>query len=121
MTSDNIPAKKGGRKKTGFYHAFNEICPNKPRCAEILGVTVEQVDQWIVDGNDLAEKYLRLWDQKHVNIQGWEGFTFFRGLLNYKGRTQWTPDGLKAERQSERRCSGFGLIDLQTEFRELRK
>lgn len=121
MTSTTIPTKKGPRKKTGFYHAFNEICPNKPRCAEVLGVTVEQVEQWIEEGNDLAEKYLRLWDQKYINLKGWEGFSFSRGLLKYKGRTQWTPDGLKRERSEYFAPRERSMIDLSTEFRDLRK
>lgn len=125
MTNTTIAPKKGSRKKSGFYHAVNEIIPHKPSCAELLGVTVEQIEEWMETGNDLAEKYLRLWDKKYINIQGWEGFCFSRGMLKYKGKSQWSPDGLLRDRRlvTHEREPIFtpSRIDLKTQFREIKR
>lgn len=124
MTSTTIPAKKGGRKKSGFYHArWNRCGINEAKAAEVLGVSVDQVKEWDKTGNDLAERYLLLWDQKHFNQPGWEGFTFSRGLLKYKGRQQWTPESLHKElkRRESQWGSAYSVIDTKTDFRELRK
>jgi len=32
---------------------------------------------------------LLLWDRKNINIEGWEGFIFSRGVLRCKNR-RWT-------------------------------
>lgn len=122
MTNTIIPPKKGTRKKSGFYHAVNEIIPHKPSCAELLGVTVEQVEQWMETGNDLAEKYIRLWDKKHINFPGWEGFSFSRGVLIYKNKLRWTPELLHQEHKRNQflYSSRFSVIDTTTEFRKLR-
>lgn len=118
MTETTLPRKGGARKKTSFYHTrFNHVGLNEERAAEVLGVTVEQVQQWDKVGNDLAERYLLLWDKKHVNQPGWEGFIFTQGKLKHKNR-YWGPENLKHEhtlRVNAHRCN-YSLIDTTTDF-----
>ena len=85
------------RKKSSFYHTrWNRVGLNEQRAAEILGVTVEDVQRWdIEDAPVMAERLLLLWDSKNVGIEGWGGFLFSRGVLRWKNR-RWTPSMLKA-------------------------
>lgn len=123
MSSTTLPAKKrGGQRKTNFYHVRWNTCGlNHSRAADVLGVTVDQVKEWDLIGNPLAEKYLLLWDQKHVNIPGWEGFTFSRGVLCYKNRERFTADSLRREFKQRQYLFSPSIIDLTTEFRSIRK
>ncbi|EIC29830.1 MULTISPECIES: hypothetical protein [Methylomicrobium] len=77
-------AKKRGRKpKSTFYHLrWHTVGLNEERAAELLGVSVEEIQQWDRDGAPLmAERLLQLWDHKHVGHDSWDGWTFSRGVL----------------------------------------
>lgn len=86
------------RKKTSFYHTRNKIAPNKEQAAELLGVTVTEIDRMDTNGAPImAERLLLLWDSKRIAIPGWDGWLFSRGTLRYKGQ-QWRPDNILAAR-----------------------
>lgn len=89
--STGAPSKKSPRKKTTFYHTRSKVGVNHALAAQILGVSIEQVQEWDKVGNDLAERYLLLYDSKNINVQGWNGFVFTRGKLKFKNR-YWTPE-----------------------------
>lgn len=60
--------------------------------AELLGVSVEDILLWDDKGSPpIAEAYLLLWDKKHVNYEGWNGFYFSRGKLRYK-KLMWSAE-----------------------------
>ncbi len=90
------------KKKSSFYHTrWNRCGLNVERAAEVLGVTVDDVLAFDLDGNDLAERFLLLWDRKHVNLPGWDSWLFSRGVLRH-GNKQWRPETILASRdQSE--------------------
>jgi hypothetical protein len=126
MSSTTLPEKKtrGAKKKSGFYHARWNTCGlNEQRAADVLGVTIEQVHEWDKIGNHLAERYLLLWDQKHVNLPGWDGFSFNRGVLCYKNSERHTAESLRRDFKARQYLLSpkSSLIDTTTEFRELRK
>lgn len=82
------------RKKSSFYHTrWNRAGLNEQRAAEILGVSVEDVQKFDEQGNTLAERVLILWDSKAVGVPGWDGFRFVRGCL-VKGNHRWRPENL---------------------------
>ncbi|MFI3156791.1 MAG: hypothetical protein QX199_11605 [Methylococcaceae bacterium] len=83
------------KKKSVFYHTrWNKVGINEERAAEILGVTVKQVQEWDEnEGPDLAIRLLIIWDRKHIGIPGWDGWSFSRGTLRYKNQ-QWRPDNI---------------------------
>lgn len=84
------------KKKSSFYHTrWNRVGLNIQRAAEILGVTIEDVQRFDIEGAPMAERFLLLWDSKNVGIDGWSGFIFSRGVLRWKNR-RWTPAMLKA-------------------------
>lgn len=86
------------RRKTSFYHTRNKIAPNKEQAAELLGVTVTEIDRMDTNGAPImAERLLLLWDSKRIAIPGWDGWLFSRGTLRYKGQ-QWRPDNILAAR-----------------------
>lgn len=88
------PRKRGRPAKSSFYHTrWHKVGLNQERTAQILGVSIEKIKEWDKTGNDLAERYLLLWDRKHLSGE-WRGFVFSRGTLRYKGK-QWTPETLK--------------------------
>lgn len=113
--------KRGPKPKTAFYHArWSKLQISHETAAKALGVSVDQVKEWDVIGNDLATRYLLLWDSKVVRCEGWDGFTFSRGRLMYKGRVQWYPESLKADIQSRIDSSFYpSRIDVKTSFRDL--
>lgn len=79
------------RKKSSFYHVRNNAGINEQKAANILGVTLEDIKQFDIAGAPImAERLLRLWDSKHIGVEGWDGFLFSRGVLRYKNR-RWTP------------------------------
>lgn len=80
------------RKKSSFYHTrLNVVGLNEERTAEILGVSIEDVKRYDLEGAPvMAERLLRLWDHKHVGVEGWDGWLFSRGVLVNRGR-RWTP------------------------------
>ncbi len=80
------------RKKSNFYHIRNKrVGINEQRAAEILGVTVEDVLRFDVEGAPaMAERLLLLWDAKNLGVEGWDGFLFSRGVLRFKNH-RWTP------------------------------
>lgn len=124
-TITNSPVKRVNRKKSSFYKArWRVVGLNEQRAADVLGVTVDQVKQWDIEGNSLAERYLLLWDSKHISEKGWEGFIFTQGKLKYKER-YWSPALLIHEHEQRRSKDvvryGLGLIDLKTDFKRLLK
>lgn len=64
---DMTPKKRGRKARSSFYYTrWYKVGLNPDRAAEVLGVDVETIGQWDFDGNDLAERYLMLWDRKHL-------------------------------------------------------
>ncbi|ATG90531.1 hypothetical protein [Methylomonas koyamae] len=81
-------------KKSSFYHTrWNKLLLNENRAAEVLGVSVQDVQQFDLHGNPLAERVLLLWDRKRLHGEGWERFIFSRGAL-ICGQYRWGPDTL---------------------------
>ncbi len=92
------PKKRGRPRKTSFYHTrWHRVGLNQQRAAEVLGVSIEDVKRYDEDGCELAERFLLLWDRKHINADGWEGWQFSRGRLMYRGQ-QWRPENLIYDR-----------------------
>lgn len=93
------PTRKRGRPaKSSFYHVrWNRIGINQQRAANVLGVTIAEIEEFDRNGNRLAERYLLLWDKKHVNIEGWNGWHFSRGTLRFHGM-QWRPENIINDR-----------------------
>lgn len=91
------------KRKTSFYHTRNKIVPNKELAAEVLGITVSEVERMDIEGAPImAERLLRLWDRKYVDMPGWDGWLFSRGVLKFKNQ-QWNPDCLlKSRSDSEK-------------------
>ena len=91
-----MPAKK----KSSFYHTrSNKVGINEQRAAEVLGVTIEQVKQWDSEGApSYVERLLLMWDCKHINVDGWSGWCFSRGVLKH-GRQQWRPENILDDRK----------------------
>ncbi|MCQ8183475.1 hypothetical protein NP603_20350 [Methylomonas sp. SURF-1] len=88
--------KRGRRPKSSFYYVrWYKVQLNQERAAEVLGVDVQQIERWDWEGNQLAERYLLLWDRKHLSGE-WAGFVFSRGRLMYKRRI-WTAESLRRE------------------------
>jgi hypothetical protein len=82
------------KKKTEFYRVrWNRCGLNVDRASQVLNVTPEQVQDWDEHGNELATRFLMLWDSKRVGVEGWDGFLFSRGVLRFKSR-RWTPKSL---------------------------
>ncbi len=72
------------KKKTSFYHTrWNKVKVN---------YEVDEVKDFDERGAPpMAEKLLLLWDHKRVNVEGWDGFIFSRGVLKFKNY-RWGPD-----------------------------
>jgi hypothetical protein len=103
------------RKKTSFYHLRKKIGLNDQSTADVLGVSIEEVQRWTLEGAPpMAERLLCLWDSKHVGIEGWQGFQFIRGALVFRGR-RWRPEMLL--RWSE---NAEALADLERELQRLK-
>jgi hypothetical protein len=82
------------KKKPSFYHTRNKIIPNKEQAAELLGVTVKEIEEMDTKGAPvMAERLLLLWDRKHIAAPGWDGFVFSRGALIHKNK-RWRPENL---------------------------
>ncbi len=83
------------RKKSAFYHLrIKRVGLNEERTAEVLGVSVDDVLRWDIEGAPvMAERLLFLWDRKNVGHEGWSGFYFSRGALIYK-KLRWRPENL---------------------------
>lgn len=92
------------KKKRNFYHIrWNRCGLNEARAADVLGISVEDVQRFDIEGAPLmAERLLCLWDCKSVGIPGWDGFMFSRGVLRFKNR-RYTPSMLKAYRDQQER------------------
>jgi hypothetical protein len=91
------------RRKTSFYHTRNKIAPNKQQAAELLGVTIEDIEQMDANGAPImAERLLLLWDRKHIAAPGWDGFMFSRGALIHKNK-RWRPENLLQIRKDAER------------------
>ena len=82
-------------KKSDFYKLrWHRLGLNETRTATLLGVTVEDVLNWDIEGAPaMAERLLCLWDLKEISLDGWHGARFQRGVLVYHGK-RWTPDTL---------------------------
>ena len=108
-------AKRRGRKpKSSFYHArWHKVGLNVDRAAEILGVTCNDILSFDEHGNPLAERYLLLWDTKHINYEGWNGWIFSQGCLVHK-RQRWRPDTLLEAKENITR-----IEQLELELRKL--
>jgi hypothetical protein len=76
------------KKRTSFYRTRqNSVCISIETAAEILGCSVDQVKDYDENGAPvMAERLLMLWDKKHIQIEGWQGWLFSRGILRYKNR-----------------------------------
>ncbi|WP_426993791.1 hypothetical protein [Methylomonas sp. CM2] len=106
---------RGRPSKARFYHVrWNKVGLNQERAAEVLGVDVDTIERWDQEGNELAERHLLLWDQKHVGVEGWEGFIFTRGKLKYKSH-RWTPRSLLLWRDQAEQ-----IERLETEIKRLK-
>lgn len=90
-------------KKTSFWHTRKNIIPNNKKAAELLGVDVSEIERMDKEGAPvMAERLILLWDKKHINEPGWDGWCFSRGSLMHK-RMIWKPEGLlNARRNIER-------------------
>lgn len=98
-------------RKTSFYHTrWNRCGLNQERAAEVLGTSVDMVKSWDKEGNELAERYLLLWDKKNINVEGWQGWLFSRGVLRH-GNKQWRPENILAARDQAAR-----IEELQREI-----
>lgn len=109
--------KRGRRPKSGFYHArWSKLMINQKKAAEILGVSVETIEEWDEHGNELAERYLLLWDQKRVRVEGWDGWIFTRGLLSYKNKKHFNAEFLlEADKAiAEKRALEFEIERIYT-------
>jgi|GEM_PF-622060 len=85
--------QRGRKKKSTFYHVrWNTVGLNEERAAEILGVSIEEIQRFDQDGGPvMAERLLLLWDNKRISAEGWDGWLFSRGVLRRKNR-RWTPE-----------------------------
>lgn len=90
-------------KKPSFYHTRNKIIPNNKAAAELLGVNIAEIKRMDKEGAPIAmERLILLWDNKHINAEGWNGWCFSRGSLIHK-RMIWKPENLlNARREAER-------------------
>lgn len=109
------PEKKRGRKpKASFYHTrWHKVGLNAERAAEIIGVTVDDVLRYDIEGNELAERFLLLWDSKHINHDGWNGWIFSQGCLVHK-RQRFRPELIL-----ESRANLDKIQNLELELRKL--
>jgi len=86
-------------KKSSFYHTRRKVGLNEERSAELLGVTIDEVLKFDVEGAPaMAERLLLLWDRKHINLEGWKGWVFSRGVLRH-GREQFTAQTIIHDRR----------------------
>ena len=90
-------------KKTSFWHVRKNIAPNNEKSAELLGVDVAEILRMDKEGAPaVMEQFLLMWDHKHINAPGWDGWCFSRGALMHK-RMIWKPENLlNARREAER-------------------
>jgi len=103
------------RKKSSFYHTrWNRCGLNQERAAKVIGCTVEDVERFDIEGAQIAERLLYLWDSKHVGVEGWDGFLFSRGVLRFKKR-QWTAASLLMWCDQEKE-----LMELKSEIYRLK-
>lgn len=86
------------KKKSSFYHTRIKIVPNKNLAAEILSISVADVD---VDRMDIegapvmAERLLCLWDKKYIWVPVWDGWLFSRDAPRFKNH-QWHPQAFRS-------------------------
>lgn len=86
------------KRKSSLYKTRISLKLNVDFCAQLCGVDRETYQEWEEQGNEIAAKYLRLWDCKHVGVDGWNGWCFSRGVLKH-GRQQWTPKTILNDRK----------------------
>lgn len=108
-------ATRGRPRKSSFYHTRQRVgLLNLERTAQVLGVTVDDVLQFDRDGSPLAERVLLFWDNKHINTDGWNGWTISQGCLIYK-RLRFRPENILQAREAVNE-----LEKTQTELRKLK-
>ncbi len=100
------------KRFSAFYHTrWHTVGINETIAANVLGVTVEDVKRFDLEGAPaMAERLLLLWDKKNVGFQGWENWLFSRGVLIHK-RQQFTPETILNDRKFR--------IDLEKESQAL--
>ncbi|MCK9396151.1 MAG: hypothetical protein M0Q44_11230 [Methylobacter sp.] len=102
-------------RKTSFYHTRNKIIPNKEQAATLLGVNISEIERMDKEGAPImAERLLLLWDKKHINAPGWDGWVFSRGALIHKNK-RWRPENLIQLRQQDER-----IYQLESELYRLK-
>jgi hypothetical protein len=110
---------RGRKPKSTFYHVrWYTVGLNEERAAELLGVTTDEIRKWDKEGAPaMAERLLLLWDRKHVGHNGWDGWSFSRGVLVH-GKRRWTPRMILEHR--ERAEEVFRLRDELNEVKTWR-
>jgi len=94
---------------------WHRVGINETVAAEVIGVTVEQILLWDIEGAPIyVERLLLLWDRKNVGIPGWDGWLFSRGCLIYK-RQRWRPELLLSQRDKDEL-----IYSLQNEVHRLK-
>lgn len=90
-------------RKTSFYHTRNKLIPNTEAAAKLLGVDTDEILRMDKEGAPImAERLLLIWDNKHINADGWQGWYFSRGALIHK-KMRWRPENLLAARREAER------------------
>jgi hypothetical protein len=91
------------QRKSSFWHTRKNIIPNNKAASELLGVDVSEIERMDKEGAPLAmERLILLWDNKHINAFGWDGWHFSRGALVHK-KERWRPENLLAARREAER------------------
>jgi len=101
-------------KKSSFWHTRKNIIPNNEAAAQLLGVDVSEIERMDKEGAPaIMERYILLWDKKHVGDEDWRGWMFSRGALIHKNM-RWRPEHLlHAHRETEM------IGELKTEIYKL--
>jgi hypothetical protein len=93
------------RKRSNFYHVRRKVGLNVDRAAEVLGCTVEDIQDFDEKGAPpMAERLLLLWDRKYVGVEGWDGWLFSRGVLMHKNK-RWRPEMILESRKHQEEAS----------------
>ncbi len=87
------------KAKSTFYHVrWHKVGINEAIAANIIGVSVEQIKQWDLEGAPIyVERLLLLWDRKYIGFDSWNGWYFSRGTLHFK-KQQWRPENILEDR-----------------------
>jgi hypothetical protein len=89
------------KTKSSFYHIRRKVGLNAERAAEVLGISVDEVQEYDSKGAPvMAERLLLLWDRKNVGVEGWDGWLFSRGVLVHK-KHRWRPEMILESRKHQ--------------------